>query len=162
MNQLFVLSFDTEDAATKALHALRGLEGEGKVHFEDTAVVTRNADGTAHVKNEMSAATEVGAGVGGFVGAVVGGILFPVVGIAVGAALGAGIGAMTHSGVDGKFVEEVKNDLEPGKSALFMVTQEVNAGLLLSALRPYSGKVIQTSVDEEFEESLRQALKTKG
>jgi uncharacterized membrane protein len=159
MNQLFVLSFDTEEAATEALHALRGLEGDSAIHFEDTAVVTRNADGTAHVKNEASAATEVGAGIGGMVGLMVAGILFPVVGLAVGAAVGAGIGALAHKGVDGKFVDEVKADLEPGKSALFMVTQQVNAGLLVAALRPYSGKVIQTSVDEEFEQSLREALK---
>ena len=75
---------------------------------------------------------------------------------------GPGIGALAHKGVDGKFVKEVKADLEPGKSALFMVTQEVNAGLLVAALRPYSGTVLQTSVDEEFEASLRNALKTKG
>ena len=93
MHQLFVLSFDTEEAATQALHALRGLEHEGKIHFEDTAVVTRDPDGTAHVKNEASAATEVGAGIGGMVGLMVAGVLFPVVGIAVGAAIGAGIGA---------------------------------------------------------------------
>jgi uncharacterized membrane protein len=159
MSQLFVLSFETEEAATQALHSLRDLEHEGKVHFEDTAVVTRDADGTPHVKNELSAATEAGAGIGGMVGLMVAGVLFPVVGIAVGAAIGAGIGAITHKGVDGKFVEEVKADLEPGKSALFLVTQQVDAGLLTAALRPYSGKVIQTTVDEEFEASLREALK---
>jgi uncharacterized membrane protein len=159
MHQLFVLSFDTEAAATQALHSLRGLEREGKIHFEDTAVVTRDADGTAHVKNEASAATEAGAGIGGLVGLMVAGVLFPVVGIAVGAAIGAGLGALAHKGVDGKFVEEVKADLEPGKSALFLVTQQVNAGLLAAALRPYSGAVMQTSVDEEFEASLREALK---
>jgi hypothetical protein len=60
MSQSSVLSFDTEEAATKALHSLRSLEHEGKVHFEDTAVVTRDADGNAHVKNEASAATETG------------------------------------------------------------------------------------------------------
>jgi uncharacterized membrane protein len=159
MHQLFVLSFDTEEAATQALHALRALEHEGKVHFEDTAVVTRDPDGTAHVKNEASAATEAGAGIGGVVGLMVAGVLFPVVGIAVGAAIGAGIGAIAHKGVDGKFVEEVKADLEPGKSALFLVTQQVDAGLLAAALRPYSGTVMQTTVDEEFEASLREALK---
>jgi len=159
MSQLLVLSFDTEEAATKALHSLRSLEHEGKAHFEDTAVVTRDADGDAHVKNEASAATETGAAIGGMVGLMVAGILFPVVGIAVGAAVGAGIGAITHKGVDGAFVKEVKADLEPGKSALFLVTQQVDAGLLTAALRPYSGKVIQTTVDEEFEAQLREALK---
>src|SRR5450759_664192 len=58
MSQLLVLSFDTEEAATKALQSLRSLEHEGKANFEDTAVVTRDADGDAHVKNEASAATE--------------------------------------------------------------------------------------------------------
>lgn len=159
MSELLVISFDTEEAATKALHSLRGLEREGKVHFEDTAVVTRGADGTAHVRNEASAATETGAGIGGVVGLMVAGVLFPVVGLAVGAAVGAAAGAIAHKGVDGKFVDEVKADLEPGKSALFLVTQQVNAGLLVAALRPYSGKVIQTTVDEEFEASLRNALR---
>jgi len=40
MSELFVLSFDTEEAATQALHALRGLEHEGKIHFGRRAKVT--------------------------------------------------------------------------------------------------------------------------
>src|SRR5665811_1345429 len=55
---------------------LRSLEHEGKAHFEDTAVVTRDADGNAHVKNEASSATETGAAIGGMVGLMVAGILF--------------------------------------------------------------------------------------
>lgn len=162
MNQLFVISFDTEEAARAAMQSLRKIEHEGQIHFEDTAIVTRDPDGTAHVKNEASAATEAGAAVGAGLGILVAGVIFPVVGLAIGAAAGAAIGAITHSGVDGKFVDEVKADLEPGKSALFLVTQTVNAGALTAALRPYSGTVLQTTVDDDFEQSLKDALKKKS
>jgi uncharacterized membrane protein len=158
MKQLFVLSFDTEDAARSAMQSLRRLEHEGQVHFEDTAIVSRDADGKAHVKGEASSATETGAAIGAGLGLLVAGILFPGVGLVVGAAAGAAIGAMTGSGVDRRFVDEVKADLEPGKSALFLVTQAVNAGALATALRPYSGTVLQTTVDDDFEQSLKDAL----
>ena len=85
--------------------------------------------------------------------------MFPVVGVAIGAAVGAAIGALTHHGVDGAFVKEVEETLEPGKSALFLVTQEADQGLLVAALRPYSGTVLQTTVDDELEASLREALR---
>ena len=159
MQQLIVIGFDTEEQARKALDSLRGLEGHGKMHFEDTAIVSRDADGTAHVKNEASAATEAGAGIGAALGLLVAGIVFPVVGVAIGAAVGAAIGALTHHGVDGAFVKEVEETLEPGKSALFLVTQEADQGLLVAALRPYSGTVLQTTVDDELEASLREALR---
>lgn len=159
MQQLFVISFDTEDAARGAMQSLRALEREGQIHFEDTAIVTRDPDGTAHVKNELSAATEAGAGIGAGIGVLVAGLAFPIVGLAIGAIAGAAIGAITHSGVDRDFIEDVKADLAPGRSALFLVTQSVNAGALASALRPYSGAVLQTTVEDDFEQTLKDALK---
>jgi uncharacterized membrane protein len=155
MKDLFVIGFDTEEAARGALASLRSLEKEGRIHFEDTAVVTRGADGKAHVKNEASAATEVGAGLGAGLAMLIGGLLFPVVGIAIGAA----IGAVTGQGVDGRFVKEVEATLKPGTSALFIVTQQVDQGLLVAALRQHSGRVIQTTVDPELEAALADALK---
>ena len=44
MSQLVVLGFDTEDQALDALKSLRRLEHDGRISFEDTAVVTRHAD----------------------------------------------------------------------------------------------------------------------
>ena len=159
MDQLFVISFDAEEDARAAMKALRGLEQAGKIHFEDTAIVTRDLDGTAHVRNEVSAATETGAAIGGGNGLLLAGVIFPVVGVAIGAAAGAAIGAMTHKGVEGRFVEEVKADLEPGKSALLLVTQRADEGLIVAALRPYKGKVIETTVDPEVRQALEDALK---
>ena len=158
MSQLVVVGFNKLEDARAAMKRLRALEHEGHISFEDTAIVERTQDGQTHVRNEVSGTTETGA----VVGAVLGGLLIfalPVVGIAIGAAVGAAFGALLDRGVSGKFVDDVKQTLQPGRSALFLVVKDADADALIPALRDYEGDVIQTTLDEEAEEALRQALK---
>ena len=158
MSQVVVVSFASEEDASSALKSLRGLEQAGQIKFEDTAIVVHHSDGTFDMKNEASGTTEAGA----VVGALVGGILFvvfPIAGIALGAAAGAGIGSLIGNGVDGKFVDEVKQELPPGRSALFLIVKDANADATIPALRKYHGELIQTTLDEDTEEALREALK---
>lgn len=157
MNQLIVVSFDSVDDARNAMKRLRGLEGEGRIGFEDTAIVERLADGTSHVRNELSGATETAAAIGALIGAVVL-FVFPLAGAALGAVLGGAVGAALDTGVDPKFVNELKGTLTPGRSALFLVVKKANADATLAALRGLKGDVVQTTLDPETEEALRQAL----
>jgi uncharacterized membrane protein len=157
MSQLVVVAFDHLEDARTAMKRLREIEHEGRIKFEDTAIVERMADGKTHVRNELSGATEAGA----VIGAVIGGMVtfvFPPAGIAIGAALGAAVGAAFDTGIDSKFIEDVKNTLTPGRSALFLVVKEGEADAAVAALRGLSGDVIQTTLDSETEEQLRQAL----
>jgi uncharacterized membrane protein len=157
MNQLVVVAFDHFDDARDAMRSLRGLEGQGRIRFEDTAIVQRDPDGDTHVKNEVSGTTETAA----VIGAVVGGFLafaFPPAGIVLGAAAGAAVGASLDTGVPSGFVEEVQASLHPGRSALFLVVKEADMDAVLAALRPYRGSVIQTTLSTETEEALSQAL----
>jgi len=136
---------------------MRALEGDGHVKFEDTAVVERELDGTAHVRNEASGTTETATVIGAAIGGLVT-FMFPVAGIAIGAALGAAVGAAMDKGVSGDFVDEVKNTLTPGRSALFLVVKDADADAVIASLRDFHGDVIQTSLDSEAEEALRNAL----
>ena len=157
MSQLVVVGFNKLEDARDAMKRLRDLEHAGRIAFEDTAVLERTEDGKTHVRNEASGTTETGA----VVGAVIGGVLFfamPVVGLAIGGAAGAAVGALLDRGISGKFVDDVKETLQPGRSALFLVVKEANADALIAALRDFEGEVIQTTLDEEAEEALRQAL----
>ena len=157
MNQLIVVAFDHFDDAKTAMASLRDLEGQGRISFEDTAIIQRDPDGTAHVRNEVSGTTETAT----VVGAVIGGILsfaFPLVGAAIGAALGAAVGALLDRGVSGKFIDDVKTTLRPGRSALFLVVRQSDQDATLAALRRFKGDVIQTTLDSETEEALRSAL----
>jgi uncharacterized membrane protein len=157
MNQLLVVAFDHFDDARTAMVRLRSLEREGKIRFEDTAIVERDPDGTAHVKNEVSGTTETATVIGALVGGLVT-FFFPPAGIAIGAALGAAVGRSLDTGVSDQFVDEVKTTLRPGRSALFLVVKESDADATLAALRPFRGDVIQTTLSTEDEEALRQAL----
>ncbi len=157
MNELLVVAFDHFDDARNAMARLRSLEREGKIRFEDTAILERDPDGTAHVKNEVSGTTETAAVIGAIIGGFVT-FLFPPVGMAIGAALGAALGIGLDTGVSDKFIDEVKKTLRPGRSALFLVVKESDADATLAALRPFRGDVIQTTLPTEAEEALRQAL----
>jgi uncharacterized membrane protein len=157
MTDLIVVSFDDLSAARAAMADLRRIEREGLVKFEDSAIIERGEDGQVHVKNELSGATETGAAVGALIGGVVT-FFFPVIGIAVGGAVGGAIGSLMHSGVEGSFVDEVKEQLSVGKSALFLAVKSGTSSVI-TALRPYSGEVIQTTLDGEAEEALKDAMK---
>jgi uncharacterized membrane protein len=158
VSQIVVVGFDTESQAGEALSALRALEKQGRIRFEDTAVVVHRADGRMEVRNELSGTTESGA----VVGALLGGVLliaFPIAGLALGAIAGAGVGAAVGTGIDGKFVKDVQASLPPGKSALFAVVKEADRNAALATMRQFKGEVIQTTLDEEAEAALRDALK---
>ena len=157
MNQLIVIAFDHFGDARTAMTSLRSLEREGRIRFEDTAIVERDPDGTAHVKNEVSGTTETAAAVGALIGGLIT-FVFPPAGIAIGAAVGAAVGAAMGTGVSGDFVDQVKTTLRPGRSALFLVVKGADADAVMAALRPYKGDVIQTTLDSEAEEALRAAL----
>jgi uncharacterized membrane protein len=157
MNQLVVIAFDHFDDARAALRSLRGLEAGGRIRFEDTALIERDPDGTAHVKNEASGTTETAAVVGAVIGGFVG-FVFPVAGAVIGAAAGAAVGSALRTGVEPAFVDEVKETLRPGRSALFLVIKDSDLDASLGALRQFRGDVIQSTLSSEAEEALRSAL----
>ncbi len=159
MNQLIVVAFDHFDDARAALRTFRDLEKAGRVRFEDTALVERDPNGTAHVKNEVSGTTEKATVVGAVLGGLLG-MVFPIAGVAIGAVAGAVVGASLGTGVSGDLIDEVKRTLRPGRSALFMVVKEADADATTAALRQFKGDVIQTTLSSEAEEALRRALST--
>jgi uncharacterized membrane protein len=157
MSDLIVVALDQFDDARAAMGRLRELERDGQVQFEDTALVERTNEGEVHVKNELTGATETGAAIG----AVVGGFVmffFPVVGFAIGAAAGAAVGAMFKTGVEASFVDEVKQQLSPGRSALFLVVRQGSPDAIVAALEPFKGQVIQTTLQPDAEDEMRTVL----
>jgi uncharacterized membrane protein len=157
MSTLVAVTFAGEADARAALGSIRALEKDGQIGIEDTAVVTKDADGKVQVKNEASSGTETGA----VVGAILGSLLFVVfpLGIIGGAVIGGLVGRAAAPGVDGNFVKEVEASLPAGGSALFLLVKSGQPGLLIASMRQYEGTVVQTSLDEEEEAALREALK---
>ena len=158
MSNLIVITFPGEETAAEAMANVRTVEHAGGFGLTDSAVISKNAAGEVHVKNEWSSGTETGAVVGGVVGAMVT-FFFPIAGAALGAGAGAYIGSRLDPGVDGKFVDDVANGLAPGNSAVFLMVKDgADTAALVSAFGGFKGSVYQTTLSPDFEDSLRRSL----
>jgi uncharacterized membrane protein len=158
MSDLIVITFDGEETAAEAMANVRTVERAGGFGLTDSAVIAKDADGTVHVRNEWSSGTETGAVVGGVIGAMMT-FFFPVAGAAIGAGAGAYVGSKIDPGVDGQFVDDVANGLQPGNSALFLMVKDgSDPAAIVAAFGPFKGTVYQTTLSSDFEDSLRRSL----
>jgi uncharacterized membrane protein len=160
MSQLIAITFDGLDQAGEALKALRQFERRDLVHLTDTAVISKDADGDVHTKNEYDSGVELGVGVVGTLGLLVA-IAFPVAGVAVGLGGGAWAGSKMHLGVDKAFLESLRDDLRPGTSALLLMVDKVKPDAIpeiRQAMQPFHGTVYETTLSPEAQRNLREVV----
>ena len=58
-----------------------------------------------------------------------------------------GDGAIRAGGLDSEFVEDLRELLQPGTSALFVVVGKVTPDKVVEGLAPFGGTVLKTSLD---------------
>jgi uncharacterized membrane protein len=78
--------------------------------------------------------------------------------MAVGAGLGALMGKLEKSGIDKEFQSQVRDMLQPGTSALFLVVEKVTPDKAVEALSKYGGTVLKSSLTHEAEQELQREL----
>jgi len=154
MSDLIVLAFDNDTDAFKMRDELIELQKQEVISLSDAAVVVRDQDGKAKVKQATSL---VGAGAlgGAFWGMLIG-LLFlaPWLGLAIGAVTGALAGKFTDTGIDDNFIKQVGETIEPGHSALFLLVNKVTMDKVTPTLEHYNATIIQTSLSDEQEAKL--------
>ena len=67
-------------------------------------------------------------------------------------------GHFGEKGLDKAFQQQVRDYLQPGTSALFMVIEQARPDKAIAALEQYGGTVIKTSLSEEDTAKLQEAL----
>jgi uncharacterized membrane protein len=82
----------------------------------------------------------------------------PFAGLALGAGFGALFGHLGEKGIDKAFQEQVRDQLKPGTSALFLVVEQATPDKATAALEQYGGTVIKTSLSDEDTKKLQEAL----
>ncbi len=162
MSNLIVIVFDEVDEAGQVRASLKSVEHEGRLRLDDSAVVVKDEKGKIHVKDQMDRGVKVGAVTGGLLGILLASVFFPIGGLIIGAVAGGLIGSAAGLGISKSFVKEVSESMTENSSALFIIVRDGDPDIALAALRPYEGKILQTSLSNEDEESLRRALKKKG
>ena len=157
-SNLVVITFDNETDAGNLMKSLRDLEKQGQMSIEDTAVLVKDQNGKMHVDNEISGSVETGMVVGGMLGVMLT-FLFPVAGLVMGIGGGALVGKVLETGVDGKFVKDLRDEMKPGTSALFIVGRGSNHAAVRAAVEPYKGTLYQTNLSSEMEDELKRILR---
>jgi uncharacterized membrane protein len=156
MTSLVVLAFKKLEGAEEARDKLYELQKKQLITIEDAAVVRRLENGKVKVKQAHSL---VGAGAlgGAFWGMLIG-VLFwmPWLGLAVGAASGALSGKFADIGVDDEFIEEVSETIEPGHSALFLMSRDAQIERLKEEMSEFEFEIIQSNLSPSDEENLKE------
>jgi uncharacterized membrane protein len=162
MSYLVVITFDDPDEAGKVRQTLSSIEHTGHLSLNDSAIIVKDDQGKVHLKNEVDRGVKVGAVGGSLLGLLIASVFFPIGGLILGALGGALVGKMANTGVSQKFVKEVSEDLEPGSSAIFFIVRGDDPNPTVAALRQYKGKVLQTTLPEEAEDTLRRELEGRS
>lgn len=161
MADLIAVSFDSRETAEEALAKLTRMQKQHLVDLADAVIVTKDVDGRVQLKQSINL-TAMGAASGGLWGTLIG-LLFlnPLLGLAAGAASGALAGYLTDVGIDDRFMKEMGQRLTPGTSALFVLVRRSTPDRVLPELRELGGRVFTTSLSQEDERKLREALESE-
>lgn len=165
MNKFILVAFPDETKAYEGRRALQTLHDEGSISLYGTAVIKREANGSLAVEQAENQGP-IGLGVGSLAGALVG--LF---GGPVGVAIGYGTGALLGSlqdlydlGVDEDFINEISQNLAPGKTGVVAEIGEDWVIPLDTRMEALGGTVIRQWRDDfVYERNQRriEALKTE-
>ena len=161
MSNLVVIAYDDLDQAKQVMSTVGDLVKEHSLTLEDAVIVEHRPGGK--MKLHQPSLAGVGAASGALWGGLIGLIfLMPLFGMAIGAAAGGAAGAMSDYGVDDDFMKELGTKMPEGGAAVFVLVQASTRDKVVPEIAKYGGHVIQTSLSNEQEAALQEALDNRG
>ena len=160
MSHLVAIAYDDLDTAQQVVGNIGQAQAAHEIELDDLVIVERRGDGKIklHQPSLAGAGAVGGALWGGLIGLI---FLMPLFGMAIGAASGAAAGKLSDTGVDDNFMKELGSQLTPGSAAFIALVRRVTLDKVLENIR-IPGHIIQTSLDNEAEERLAEALAAAG
>ena len=158
MADLIAIGYDDTTTALAAMDEATLLAKDLVIQPDAIAAIIRDQEGKFKTITNQHV---VGAGAtwGMFWGFLFGLLFFvPFFGMAIGAGMGALFGKLGKSSIDKQFQEQVRDQLKPGTSALFMIVEQMTTDKALAGLSQYGGTVLKTSLSEEDEKEIQEAL----
>jgi uncharacterized membrane protein len=158
MATLIAIGYPDETTATAASLEASRLTKDLILQPDAIAVIIRDREGKFHVTTTHHAVAQ-GTTWGMFWGFLFGLLFFvPFLGMAVGAGMGALMGKMTKGAIDKEFQSQVRDMLQPGTSALFLIVEKVTPDKAVEAMSKFGGTVLKSSLSKETEQQLQEAL----
>jgi uncharacterized membrane protein len=159
MSNLVAVAYPDEKTAREVGQTLMELQKEHSIELEDLAIAVRQQDGKIKLRQTFKPVAS-GATGGALWGGLIGLIFFmPLLGAAIGGATGAAAGAATDVGVDDSFMKDLGAKLQPGGAAVFVLVRQSTPDKVLPRISQYGGDVIHSSLSQDAEEALQEALR---
>ncbi|MDH2416279.1 DUF1269 domain-containing protein [Nocardioides sp. CER19] len=157
MPTLTVWKFDSPGGADNAERKLLDLAKQDLINVIDAATVSWEQGRKKPKTRQLASPTGAGALGGTFWGLLFGLIFFvPLLGAAIGAATGALAGSLADVGIDDNFINQVRDRVTPGTSALFLMSSDTVVDKVKTAFgEGESGELIFTNLSDEQEAALR-------
>ena len=180
MAELIVVGFKGTQRAAEVLEQVRALELNWVIELEDAVAVYRTQKGKLRVDQSVQPTEKEGAAWGALLGAMLGGIFaapftagasVPAAAAAVaagGVTIGATIGGVLGGtdalewkeqyGISEQFVKDVGGMIQPGQSAVFVLTRTFSPDDVAERFKGYGGKVLRTTLSKEAAKKLQAAF----
>ncbi|MGF1472213.1 MAG: DUF1269 domain-containing protein [Rubrobacteraceae bacterium] len=159
MADLVVVKFPKADGAYRMLDKLEELQTQELISIEDAAIVSWPEGKRKPKTRHLNHLAGLGALDGAFWGFLFGLIFFiPLIGMAMGAAVGGLAGSLTDVGIDDDFVNEVREKVTEGTSALFLLSSGAVVDRIRDEIEGMDFEIIATNLPKEQEEKLRETF----
>jgi uncharacterized membrane protein len=159
MATLSAWKFPDATGAEQSERILQDLQTQGLIVVHDAAVVTWPTGQKKPKTKQLNSLAGAGAMGGAFWGFLFGLIFFvPFLGLAIGAAVGALSGSLADVGIDDSFIASVRDQIGPGTSALFLLSEGAVMDKVSDAFAGVHPELIQTNLSKEQEDQLREAF----
>ncbi len=159
MATMTVWKFPTPEGAEAAEATLVHLQKEGLITVHDAAVVTFPEGAKKPKTKQLHSLAGAGALGGAFWGMLFGLIfLVPLLGLAIGAGFGALSGSLMDVGIDDDFIKEVRAQIAPGTSALFLLSSDAVLDKMREEFASTPMTLLETNLSDEQEQKLREVF----
>jgi uncharacterized membrane protein len=159
MATLTVWKFPTPDGAYVAEQTLKELQREELIQIHDAAIVTYPEGARKPKTKQLTGLAGVGALGGAFWGMLFGLIFFvPLLGMAIGAGIGALTGSMADVGIDDSFIRRMRDEIQPGTSALFVLSSGAVVDRVKQAFAGQPAILVESNLSHDQEDKLREVF----
>ncbi|MGY1698051.1 DUF1269 domain-containing protein [Geodermatophilus sp. SYSU D00766] len=156
MATMTVWKFPTANGAAIAEETLKTLQRKELIRIHDAAIVTYPEGARKPKTRQLTSMAGAGALGGAFWGMLFGLIFFvPLLGMAIGAGMGALTGSMTDVGIDDSFIRRMRDEIQPGTSALFVLSSGAVTDKVREAFEGQQMVLVETNLSHEQEDKLR-------
>jgi uncharacterized membrane protein len=156
---IIAIGYPSEATAALAADEARALGADLLIEPDAIAEIVRDKEGAFHVTSNHHAVT--GGPTYGMLWSLLFSALFfvPVLGVTVGKELAALLDEIEKKDLDEKFQQQVRDMVQPGTSALFLVAEHVGPDRVVAALVRFAGTVLASPLSGTSRDELQGMLR---